>query len=337
MVWHASNIGLLAKGGCSEYKRRVSNSNAIAVEVPSATESDGWGSAAVVIDELRPSFSPLSGYVRLLNLPHGDDLRLKGVKDRVVAQFLRTPSLRSGLTRLANNLYSGRLPTGRPPTPRELTEILDFEVCSAFLSVLYFYRRVSRIAGDNPQWRGFVELAHHRGDIGYYLGTSLPGLGGAAGLLVGSLRSLALGYLAFRDPAGFRPYHEHLRARQLSFDVGYELTNWGFSHAQVAALFLQRMGHGSALPIALVTGLSPGRLRGAVDQRAAHLRAAAVWIDSVYRSAKPPALLGEDQIGLSRGEVEQLLSNVRVMVESKSRTFWLDRGEETTPGEMPEM
>ena len=308
---------------------------AIPQDTLAPSDAEGWSAAAAMIDELSPLFSPLDGFTRLLTLPHGNDAELLRVKEVVVAQLLRAPTLRAGFYRLAGNFYPGRLPTDRVPTPRELTAVFDFEVCAAFLAIVYFHRRATRLIANHSQWRGFVELAQHRGDIGFLLGTSLNDLGPATGLLVGTLRSLALGFIACRDTARFRPYQEHLVARKLSFDVAYELSHWGFSHAQVMSLFLQRLGYGRDLPIAIMMGLSPGRLGRGDNLRAERIRACSVWIDSVYRSAKPPTLLGDYQFGLSRGESEQLVSNVKVMIDSQTRTLWLDPRESVPQPNVP--
>lgn len=305
-------------------------STAIVERASPSSEAGGWGAAAALVDELSPLFPPLNGFTRLLTLPHGDDERLLRLKEYVLAQLLRAPTYRAGLLRLSDNFYLRRLPTERIPTPREVTAVFDFEVCAAYLAILYFHRRATRVVGDNSHWRGFVELAQHRGDIGFLLGASLPELGPGTGLLLGGLRSLALGLIACQDPGRFRPYQEHLMARKLSFDIAYELSTLGFSHAQVMSVFLMRFGYGRDVPSSVMMGLSPVRLRGGLDRGAEQIRVAAVWIDTVYRGAKPPTLLGEYRFGMEPAEIEQVLENVRVMRESQPGTLWLDPREPDT-------
>jgi hypothetical protein len=302
----------------------VSQSNVLPKITDLRTDSESWQEAGKLISALGPIFPPIAAYVRILNMPIAGNPRARATKDRVLAECLRTPTISEGLAQLVDNFYPRRLPLHRSLTPSDLTELVDYESCAALLTLLYLFRKTKAALVAHSQWQILSELVHERADVGYYLGLSLPGFGGALGLLIGGMRFLSLGFIASRDPDRYGDYEEHLRARRLLFDVAYEIKTWGFSHAQCAALYLQRMGYGRKIPLSIAEGLSPRAPYAPPNALSSKLRAVSIWIESLVRCTKPPLLLEESPFGMTKQETEQLLASVKTLMESQVGLFWLE-------------
>ncbi len=277
-----------------------------------------------MVAAIGPIFPALGGYVRILNMPIGTDPRAKATKDRVLAECLRTPTIREGLLQLADNFYPRRLPLHRKVTSSDLLALIDYESCAALVALLYLFRKTKAALASQSQWQILSELVHERADTGYYLGMSLTNFGGALGLLVGAMRFLSLALIASTDPDRYGEYEEHLRARRISFDVTYELETWGFSHAQVAALYLQRVGYGRNVPLSIGMGLSPLVVRIPQNTLISKVRAVSMWTESLVHRSKPPRLLDESRFGMKQQEIEQMLTGVKTLMESQVGLFWLE-------------
>ncbi len=314
----------LAKKTRRQYKHRMSQSNVLLGKTSLEVDDDGWTEAARVVASMGPIFPPIAGYVRVLNMPIGSDPRIKATKDRVLAECLRTPTIREGLVQLVDNFYPKRLPLHRGLAPGDLTELVDYESCAALVALLYLFRKTKAALVSHSRWQVLSELVHERADVGYYLGLSLPGFGGALGLLVGGMRFLSLGFIASRDPDRYADYEEHLSGRRMSFDVEYEFKNWGFSHPQFAVMYLQRMGFGRNVPLSIAMGLSP--LAGPMPQNtlSAKIRAVSLWIESLVRHTKMPSPLIKCPFGMTSQETQQLLTSVRTQMQSQVGIFWLE-------------
>lgn len=308
----------------TEYKRCMSEANVLVKSVLDRIPPDGWEVAGRAVSSLGPFFPPLAAYVRVLNTPLTDDPQGKVTKDSVLVEFLRTPTIGEGIRQFIENFYPRRLPTHRALTPADITGLVDYESCAAFVTLLYLFRKVKRAVPNREQWQALAELVHDRADIGYYLGQSLPGFGGALGLLVGGARFLSQGYIATRDPGRYQEYEQHLRANGLTFDVGYEVNKWGFSHTQFVAFYLQRMGYTRDIPFSVATGLSSTNNRGNLTTLASKIQAVSTWIEVIVRDSTPPPSLGEAQFGLSAAEISQLLKSVRTMAHSQTAILWLE-------------
>lgn len=274
-----------------------------------------------MVSGLGPIFPPIAGYVRVLNTPTGQDPRVNATKHRVLAECLRAPTINEGLVQLVDNFYPRRLPSHRSISPSDLTQLVDYESCAALLALLYLFRKTKASLVDLSEWQILSELVHERADVGYYLGLSLSGFGGAMGLLVGGMRFLSLGFIASRNPDRYRDYEDHLRTRRLSFDVAHEIATWGFSHAQFAALYLQRMGYGRKIPLSILEGWGVHAPQNALSLK---VRAVSIWIESLVRYTKPPLLLKEAPFGMTKQETEQLIASVKTLMESQVGIFWLE-------------
>ncbi len=271
-----------------------------------------------------PILPPIAGYVRILNTPIGNDLRIKATKDRVLAECLRTPTVREGLVQLIDNFYPKRLPVHRELTPGDLTALVDYETCAALVALLYLFRKTKGALASHSRWQVLSELVHERADVGYYLGLSLPEFGGALGLLVGGMRFLSLGFIASRNPDRYAEYEEHLSERGISFDVEYEFKTWGFSHPQFAVMYLQRMGFGRNVPFSIAMGLSPQVGRISHGTLSAKIRAVSWWIESIVRPTKGASPITKCPFSMSAQETEQLLTSVKTQMQSQVGIFWLE-------------
>jgi hypothetical protein len=285
---------------------------------------DGWTEAGKVVASMGPIFPPIAGYVRVLNMPIGDDPRVKATKDRVLGECLRTPTLREGLVQLVDNFYPKRLPLRRALTPSDLTALVDYETCAALIALLYLFRKTKAALVSHARWQVLSELVHERADVGYYLGLSLPGFGGALGLIVGGMRFLSLGFIASRDPDRYAEYEEHLSARGISFDVAYEFKTWGFSHPQFAVTYLQRIGYGRNVPLSVAMGLSPLVTRTPQNTLSAKVSAVSSWIEAVVSHTKSPPPLIKCPFGMTAEETEQLLTSIKTQMHSQVGIFWLE-------------
>lgn len=277
-----------------------------------------------MVASMGPIFPPIAGYVRVLNTPSGDDPRVKATKDRVLAECLRTPTLSAGLVQLVDNFYPKRLPSRRAVVPSDLTALVDYETCAALIALLYLFRKTKAALASHARWQILSELVHERADVGYYLGLSLPGFGGALGLLVGGMRFLSLGFIASRDPDRYAEYEEHLSARRMSFDVAHEFKTWGFSHPQFAVMYLQRIGYGRNVPLSIAMGLSPLVGRRSYNALSAKVSAVSSWIESVVTHAKTPPPLIKCPFGMTSEETEQLLASIKGQMHSQVGIFWLE-------------
>lgn len=280
---------------------------------------ESWQMAKQAVAGIQPTIPPVFGAVRVLTSHVLED----HIKSNCLTSMLKLPSFETAVYRFCSSVFPESKFEPHSITPVRLKELLGFDVCAVILGLLFGYRRAKKAVPDIF----FVDLAtplHVRAEIGYHLGHQLPELGSAAGMLLGGVRDLALGFICAIHPKEFGLYKRHLERRQINFDVQYEIDEWGFSHPQVMALLTQTLGFGYLPAVAFFMGLSPLGIDPVKDLWASRFRTVSLWMDALESGIPLTNRISMRGFTISQSDLAKLAQTVMSHVEAQSVVLWLD-------------
>ncbi len=112
---------------------------------------------------------------------------------------------------------------------------------AAILTYAYLFRNLSK-KSEREEWEYVETPLSEALAIGASVGSSVPEVGLAFGLLCRGLRYLAFAPFLRDNRRGFKEYRRHLKANDLAFDTAFEEKTWQCNSIQVAAIIMERMG-----------------------------------------------------------------------------------------------
>lgn len=121
---------------------------------------------------------------------------------------------------------------------KALVNVMGPGMLSVILSLVYLHRRLNKICVDT-QWDSLSKEMVLNMELGYLVGSTVPKLGPADGMLAGGIRYPALATFLIRTPDPFKRYR-NLKKRQ--FDIPHEHSIWSCDHSQVASYTLKELG-----------------------------------------------------------------------------------------------
>ncbi len=213
--------------------------------VPELESDESWSKARQYAALIGPIPSTLADALRILWKEYQANPKGKQVSTpsdeavRAIRMIERAPKLRAPIYFAASALYPDRFDGyAEDDVCRALLYILGPGMFAVLLGVVYFHRRVTKIV-TSEDWQKLTKDLLINMELGFLVGQSSPRLGEAEGLLIGSIRHLALATMLIVKPADFAKYR---RTTSKKFDPVLETNFFGCDHAQIAAYLINMLG-----------------------------------------------------------------------------------------------
>jgi hypothetical protein len=239
-------------------------------------------------------------------------------------RLLRSPSIQAPYFYAIKFLKPQFLPAEDHPfdVPDFLDSFNGYEHAVLF-AIIFVHRHCVNLC-DPTQFTTVTEKLERDATISWLIGNAIPSVGGGAGLLLGSFRTL--GWLPFlkHDPEGFQEYSMHLENNHLAIDIDYEFQRWQCNSLQVAVMLGQQLGFGVRHVIPLmkaITTVSP--LLNSEDKER-EFRVIDAWMDSVVKRRSTPAIPLPTKYYPNKTELDFLLQQSEDVLNKKD-SLWLSR------------
>lgn len=294
-------------------------------------QGGNWDEAGEYVASLgRPHalFTNAVRYLRGLN-QHGTTI-LTESEPYQLAVLMKSPSLRSVLYYAAAALRKNELSKIKQLDGFGLLRIFPPEELAAVLATTYLFRKTKKLC-DPRIWETLSQEIQIQMEAGFHIGSAVPAIGTARGLLVGVVRYSALSLFAKQSAREFRAFRRELNEKEKLFDLQGELTRWGCEHLQIGSLLLQSFGMGIGCAKGLCSATIP-EANGPEGQEMLAWYAARVWIQSLIEDEKAPPCFGPDSPFYVDGEkLADLQQRIDSIYEMGSSFDWIEKTKEDMP------
>lgn len=253
-------------------------------------------------------------------------------------RLLSSPSFLSALYYATKVYHPETLKHQREVPAIDLVNAYSAKDISAFLSLLYLFRRISK--GCNQEaFAPLAERVANRASVGGLLGLAIPRIGFSQGLLLASMPSLARGMFLGIDTKGYLKLESELEKGKVTDRLAEEYARWGCSSLQVGILLLQLLGAGAEIYERLVLGLAASELpdpKSSEDLYSAKLTE--IWVVSLLETGKPPEMVHRGEYYPLANELASLLDSVQTLHRSPEDFRWLLKTKRSlSSGDAPEL
>lgn len=210
---------------------------------------------------------------------------------------------------------------------------------AAIIAYCYLFRNLSKKI-EKDEWDYVQTPLYEALAVGACAGINVPEIGFGFGLLGRGLRYLAFAAFLRENRRAFKEYRQHLKQKDLPFDIAYEEKLWQCNNVQVSAIILERMGFNRHIAIQYLAAadrhskIEPDKLYGI------RFRLAEAIIDSYMETSEIPQV-APSWVGLELPLPTELraklLTDLRAVINDKNRIEWLNKGGSSiTPELTPE-
>lgn len=212
----------------------------LSIEAPESAES--WRTAknyAFILDTLPPDLLQAIG---ILHKNHLDNLEkstnvISSESFKSILMIDKTASLKIPLHVAASTLFEDKHKNSEDDTVHSILSVLEPGLFASLVSIVYLFRRANKLA-TSPAWETLQNLFIANTEMGFILGSSIPKLGAADGVLLGGIRFAALATFMLQAPK----HYEKFKKTKHKLDNKSEMQIFGCNHCQVASILLHTLG-----------------------------------------------------------------------------------------------
>jgi hypothetical protein len=173
-----------------------------------------------------------------------DPLRLKKFAVESSQMLIKvSPSLKTVFYHAASELYPGGVEMAMPITANKLLNIFTPNEIAAIIALTYVRKIIGKKC-DAELWEGVLQRSLTHIAIAGEVGDELEGVGRGNGMLLGGLRSLAIGLFLRHEQKAFRGLLRQTVSKGKYFDTKTEREIYGCTHLQIAASLSSGLGYG---------------------------------------------------------------------------------------------
>lgn len=309
---------------------RVEMDETSAIVKTSANPPESWLRAGRYLTGIGGISSAISACVRtaiLNNAPDAPRGVLDPASDFEINRFLQAPSIKIPFYFLSQARFSEEQRAQKYISGRDIMSLYNARELVSILSLIYVFKRIAKKLGEPEpdDWDRLSKTAQEHAEIGMTLGVTIPSLGFTDSMLVGGVRTLALGIFALKDAKGFKEYRRDLRIKDLTFNTAEEEKRWGCTHIEIASQILIQLGLGKEMASAFHTGLASPSDKNLTPE-GIRMRIIAFWIESLHRGVSPPTIRGEEQYRGSQAALDQLFDQSSDIRKRGISLPWLSKG-----------
>lgn len=201
-------------------------------------EAESWEVAGAYAKLIRTLPERISYVLRILREEYVSSEDSEIISDRALSYVRgidRFEAIRAPIYFGAAALFPAKFEKSEDDTSKALLRALGPGVFASFLACVWYYRRLARFV-DGHVWDRYSNDFFADAEIGFEIGSALPNLGSATGLIFGAMRSISLGTFAMQDADLFSKY---MNLHKGKFNLSYEHDRYNCDHAQVGVYLLQ--------------------------------------------------------------------------------------------------
>lgn len=214
-------------------------------------------------------------------------------------------------------------------TLRDLVLLYEAFDIASMIAMIYLYRRVRHLCKEDAGWDELSNKLQKFGELGGYVGNAIPAIGLGTGMLIGSIRYIALATLLHHDNNGFNMYMKHLDSAGGEADFDFELKRWNCSSLQIASVIMQSIGYGVDIPKGIVFGLDPAvEIENIIEDAPYRIKIAEVWMHSLIDSGEQPSIPMRGNYYPLKEDYEDLKRLSSQVISSGPRFNWLEVDED---------
>jgi len=258
---------------------------------------------------------------------NGFDKNSRFMADRLI----KSPTLKAPVHFAACMLAPDKVTPDAPVSDAVLLNSLTPHEVASVLGMIYTYRRVKRLC-EGQLWDNLAKEMHAQSDIGIRLGKCIPRIGTSVGIVLGSVRWLAMALFLSRDEKGFRAYRREVNAKNKYHDLDGEMKIWGCDHIQIASKILQTLGFGLPFAAGFSFGLtSTNHTELESDPEYYRWYCATLWIEALRKHGKAPDMTHKGAYYPLKEHLDTLGLAVREINSGGSKFNWLGKEKQDLP------
>ena len=299
----------------------------------------GWKAASELLQPFGPVAANFSEAIRLLiyHYEQGVEIIPPPGQNHII-RLMKNNTIKATYYFMTKQYKPGILAGQSPLTIEHLFESYSAIDHAAIIAYCYLFRNLSKKI-EKDEWEYVQTPLYEALAVGACAGLSVPEIGFGFGLLGRGLRYLAFAAFLRENRRGFKEYRQHLKSKDLPFDIEFEEKMWQCNNVQVSAIILERMGFNRKIAEQYVgaaersSSIQPDALYGV------RFRLAEAVIESYMEKSEipqsAPAWVGA-QVAIPTELRAKLMSDLRTVISDKNRIEWLNKGNssispETTP------
>lgn len=258
-------------------------------------------------------------------------------QEQAMLRFLRGESMKAPFYYALKTFKSGLL-QGSPIPLKQVVQSFSAYELSAFLGLLYTFRRARALVKNETEWEFLRRLVITRSEIGALVGYSMPQIGPALGTIAGGLRFLGFVPFIIHDQKGFTEYRRHLKKEDLLTDYKWEMARWGCTHGHVATQILISLAFDRETAMELGSGMLEQTLPEEKNSKVRYaVKLVEIWTSALMETGKEPALRHSGNFYPVAAELSALLAGVARSNQAGSQYYWLEKGKaDISPHDTPE-
>ncbi len=289
----------------------------------------GWKAASELLHPFGPVAANFSEAIRLLVhhyeqgvtiIPHpGQNHILRLMKNNTIKATYY----------FVTKQYRPEILQGKHPlTIQDLFEAYTPMDHAAILSYCYLFRNLSRKI-EKDEWDYVQTPLYEALAVGACAGLCVPEIGFGFGLLGRGLRYLAFAAFLRENRRGFNEYRQHLKSRDLPFDIEFEERMWQCNNVQVSAIILEHMGFNRSIAGQYVAAAERDTNEPTEALYGVRFRIAEALIESYMEHGEIPQScpewVGKD-LSIPIEVRAKLLADLRTVMSDRNRIEWLNKG-----------
>jgi hypothetical protein len=300
----------------------------------------GWSTASELIKPFGTVAANFTEAIRLLAAAHSNSLPMSPGGSNHIVRLIKNDTIKA-IYYFFSKQFRPEVITAKPHlTPQDFLKAYNPIDHAAILTLCYLFKNLSKRI-DKEEWEYVQTPLYESLAIGGQLGKNINEVGLGLGLLTRGMRYLAFAPLMRENRKAFKEYRQHLKAKDVSFDLEFEQRVWQCTTVQIASLLLEQMGYPRSAAMHFVgaversTSLTPDPTFGVPFRLAECLMDA--YMEGHEIPTSTPAWVGQE-ISLPAEIRGTLLMSLKQSSEDNNRSEWLNKtGADITPGGTPEI
>lgn len=259
--------------------------------------------------------------------------QLRAVTKYQISRLFRGDSFKATIYFASKELRPDYLQNNKACSIGDLVTLYSPLDLAAFITC-FFLNRYMKKSGC-VAWPEIAPYFAREASIGALVGTAIPRIGHAPGLLMAALRNVSHGLMSMEDASLYKRYRNVVDGTTKIIDEKAEMVIWKTTSSQVTSMLLASLGYSTDFGDMIGTAI---RTTSAVDkitnERMRDFRLAHMWQETF--------LLGKDQPGeklhtdFFPKQSDRALAAEAIERAREGATAWLDRGKnDITPATTP--
>jgi hypothetical protein len=201
----------------------------------------GWVTAAELLKPFGIVAANFTEAMRVLSAAHVASQALSLGGENHILRLIKNDTIKATYYFLAKRFKPSLLASKSQILPQDFLRAFNPIDHAAVLTLCYLFKNLGKMV-DKDEW-DYVQIPLYEAlTVGGEIGLAVPQVGFGLGLLTRSLRYLAFAPLIRENRKAFKEYRQHLKLKDIPFDVVFEQKAWSCTTIQIGGLMLEQIG-----------------------------------------------------------------------------------------------